>query len=134
MDKILIKIASELDRVADFLQKVGEEVEKKEDEAKTEEKKKEDDTKEEEEKKEASKREDLIAPIREALSKIADDGEVVSRLNATPTETLELLKRGFEEKTVTDGWGSIEENRSTVGGRGKQAGYRDPIEAFAMGD
>jgi hypothetical protein len=140
METLLEKIASELENAAKYIEsKEAEEMEKKEEskakedeDKKTEEKKKEDDKKEEEQKKEA-----LLAPIKEKLSKVVDADEVtkkLSSLNSNSLETLELLSKGFQSDKVAEEWGTIEETKVAPKGRSKNAGYRDPIEAFAMGE
>jgi hypothetical protein len=115
------KIASDLEKAADFIEKIeaAEVMEKKASEEAV--------VKSDEEKRRA-----IIAPIKEKLATITDESEIDEKLKTASFEALELISKGFNSQSkVEDNWGNVVENK---GGKGKFAGYRDPIEAFAMGD
>jgi hypothetical protein len=143
MEELLEKVASELDKMAEYVEekensdlqakKEAEETEKvkKAEQADIEKKEKEEKEKVAQEA-EKKKRAEVLNPIREKLSQVVDEEEL-KKLDNASIETLEVIKKGFETEKVADSWGDIEEEK-TPKGRGKSAGYKDPIEAFAMGE
>jgi lysyl-tRNA synthetase class I len=115
------KLASDLEKAADFIERIeGQETTAKVAEESAKVKEAED------------KRKAIIAPIKEKLSNITDENEIEEKLKTASVEALELISKGFNsDSKVEDSWGNVEVNK---GGKGKFAGYRDPLEAFAMGD
>jgi hypothetical protein len=116
------KLASDLEKTAAFIETIeGKEfsVKRAEEDAKV---------KEAEEKRKAA-----LAPLKEKLSNaVTDEDEIEEKLKTASVEALELIGKGLSSASkVDEGWGSVDENK---GGKGKYAGYRDPLEAFAMGD
>ena len=122
MGNLLFKIASELDSAANKL----EVFEKKEKDIKVAALK---------DKKVAieKKRQAFIEPLKEKLSSLTEVGqeEVEKNLKTASMATLELLSKGFSTSApkVDDSWGYVEQSKK---GKGKYAGYADPIEAFAL--
>jgi uncharacterized protein YwqG len=124
----LEKIASEIDQAADYI----ESQEKKDESVRAE---GEDKKKAEEE----TKRKEMMTPIKEKLSTMVDESEIDEKLKSASTDALELISKSLSKSAdskVEDDWGNVVEppkfNKNDS--RGKYAGYKDPIEAFAMGD
>jgi len=123
MKEQLEKIASELDKAADFIEKYEGEVSsiKEKEAAKIQEET-------------TKKRAAILNPIKKKLASIVDESEIEEKLKEASTETLELISKGFAkeaEESIENDWGNVEESKNS---RGKMAGYKDPIEAFALGD
>lgn len=126
---LLEKVASQLEKAADYIEKYETvEIQEKEKQASL---KVEEDTK---------KRDKVVSPIKNKLAEAGcDDSEIELALEKTPTEALNVIKKAMNceddedySETVDDNWGSVEESK--IGSKAKQAGYLDPLAAFAMGD
>lgn len=119
MDKLLEKIALDLESAADYIENHENESMDKEEA-----------TKQEEAKEKESKKQAMIAPIKEKLAHIFSEEEVDERLKTASDDVIDMMNKSLDQK-VSEDWGKVEEHK---GGKGKYAGYTDPIEAFAMGD
>ena len=123
MDNFLEKVASQLEKAADYIEKhENEELAAKEKEA------------QEKKAQEDKERSELVAPVKEKLSSLVEDENIEDVLKNTPMDALKLIKKSFEEKKASEAkenWGKVEEKKVSDS-KDKFAGYRDPLEAFAM--
>lgn len=123
MSSVLLKVASKLEEAADYIETIENvslgEKEKEAQKIANEEK---------------EKRARIMAPLKEKLTDIPEE-ELEEKMKTASTDLLELIGKSFKddkpEIQAQDEWGNVEELKNS---QGKYAGYRDPIEAFAMGD
>lgn len=120
----LEKVASDLEAAADYIESYETKISEEQAEVNAQ--------KEAEENK---KRAEVMAPLKETLATIGeDDSEIEEKLKSASIEALELIGKTIKsqkEAAVQEDWGSAEPTNKK-GGTGKYAGYKDPIEAFAM--